>query len=86
MSGSKFNKFIFIAFIICFIFCAFVSYYKWKKIGKQTELIHTISIYSAEGDTILNMDTEADCIKVWIEENGELDVWTSNEDGGWIRK
>lgn len=81
MSGFKYSISLFILATLFFL-SGFL-------IGKGTNMpdpTHNVSFYNAEGDTILNMDTEADCIKVWIEESGELDVWTSNEDGGWTRK
>ena len=53
---------------------------------KSEELYHNLTLYNSEGDTILDLDTEASSVKIWIEEDGELDVWISNENGGWTRK
>ena len=47
---------------------------------------HNIILYNSQGDSLLGLDIESECIKIWIEENGELDVWTINEEGGWTRK
>jgi hypothetical protein len=46
---------------------------------------HTLSIYTEKGDTLLELDTRSEYVKIWIEENGELDVWT-REEYGWRRK
>ena len=44
---------------------------------KSKEPYHNLTLYNSEGDTILNMDTEASSVKIWIEENGGLDVYGS---------
>ena len=76
--------------IVCIVLGSYIlSYYSYNRHikGKEpVESIHSISLYSAEGDTILELDTSSDWVKVWIEENGELDVWINNEVGGWTRK
>ncbi len=46
---------------------------------------HNIILYNSQGDSLLGLDTESECIKIWIEENGELDVWTL-EEYGWRRR
>ena len=46
---------------------------------------HSIILYNSQGDSLLGLDTESECIKIWIEENGELDVWTL-EEYGWRRR
>ena len=75
--------------IVCIVLGSYIlSYYSYNRHikGKEpVESIHSISLYSAEGDTILELDTSSDWVKVWIEENGELDIWTL-EENGWRRR
>lgn len=47
---------------------------------------HSIILYNSQGDSLLGLDTESECIKIWIEDSCEVDVWTINEEGGWTRK
>ena len=46
---------------------------------------HSIILYNSKGDSLLGLDTESECIKIWIEETGELDIWTL-EENGWRRR
>jgi hypothetical protein len=69
--------------ILCFVFSYII--YPEKPIERK-EPSHNLTLYNSEGDTILDLDTEASSVKIWIEENGEPDVWISNENGGWTRK
>jgi len=52
----------------------------------KQESYSSISLYTAEGDTILDIDTNSDWVKVWIGDSCGVDVWTINEEGGWTRK
>lgn len=47
---------------------------------------HSIILYNSQGDSLLGLDTESECIKIWIEDSCEVDVWTINEEGGWRRR
>jgi len=91
MSGFKSNIIIIagVLLIVCIIFgSCILSYYSYNRhVKAKPELFypHTLSIYTAEGDTLLELDTESDCIKIWIEENGEFDIWTL-EENGWKRR
>ena len=79
MSESKFRV-LALVFAIFFLVDGVISYYLMRK---RTE--HNISLYTEEGDTILETESKGD-IKIWIEESGEPDVWINQEEGGWIRK
>ena len=84
MSGFKFS--------ICLIILAVLFFLSGFLIGRGTisnnpeSYPHTLSIYTAKGDTLLNMDTRSEYVKIWIEDSCEVDVWTINEEGGWTRK
>ena len=88
MSGFKFKKVLTIlAWVLVALLCFYISYYVYpeKKPEKLVESYpHSLSIYTAEGDTLLDMDTESEYVKIWVEENGELDIWTL-EENGWKR-
>ena len=86
MSESKFSRLIFL--ISVFGLGLLVSFA--IEGGKKTKSVeqsypHILSIYTSEGDTLLNMNTESEYVKIWIEENGELDIWTL-EENGWRRR
>jgi hypothetical protein len=81
MSGFKYSISL---FILAFLF--FLSGFLIGRGTNRPEPTHNLTLYNSEGDTILDLDTEVSSVKIWIEENGEPDVWTSNEDGGWTRK
>ena len=85
MSEFKFSRILFLIAILGLGLLVGFAIGNGKR-TEPTEPIHSISLYSAEGDTILELDTNSDWVKVWIEENGELDVWINNEVGGWTRK
>ena len=85
MSEFKFSRLLFLAAILGLGLLVGFAIGNGKR-TEPTEPIHSISLYSAEGDTILELDTNSDWVKVWIEESGELDVWINNEIGGWTRK
>ena len=82
MSGFKFS--------ICLIILAVLFFLSGFLIGRGTisnnpeSYPYTLSIYTAKGDTLLNMDTESEYVKIWVEDNGELDIWTL-EENGWRR-
>lgn len=84
MSGFKFS--------ICLIILAVLFFLSGFLIGRgiisnnPESYPHTLSIYTAKGDTLLNMDTMSEYVKIWIEDSCEVDVWTINEEGGWTRK
>lgn len=84
MSGFKFS--------ICLIILAILFFLSGFLIGRGTisnnpeSYSHTLSIYTTEGDTLLELDTRSECIKIWIGDSCEVDVWTINEEGGWTRK
>ena len=91
MSGFKFSHLVVIVLGIIALIClaTSISYFikaKRLKIEEPKEIYHTFSIYTAEGDTLLELDTRSECIKVWIEDSCKIDVWTINEKGGWTRK
>jgi hypothetical protein len=48
--------------------------------------INSISLLTFRGDTLLNLETEAKEVQIWVEQTGELDVWVNLEEGGWIRR
>lgn len=83
MSGFKFS--------ICLIILAVLFFLSGFLIGRGTisdnpkSYPHALSIYTAEGDTLLELDTESECIKIWIEDSCEVDVWTL-EENGWRRR
>ncbi len=61
----------------------FDAVYKYRHRQKPS---HSIILYNSQGDSLLGLDTESECIKIWIEDSCEVDVWTINEEGGWTRK
>ena len=77
---------------ICLIILAVLFFLSGFLIGRGTtsnnpeSYHHTLSIYTAEDDTLLELDTKSEYVKIWIKQTGELDVWVNQEDGGWIRK
>ena len=89
MSGFKFSHILFLIAILGLGLLVGFAIGNGKKI-KPTELTksypHALSIYTAEGDTILDIDTNSDWVKVWIGDSCGVDVWTINEEGGWTRK
>ena len=90
MSGFKSKKVLTIlAWVLVALLCFYISYYVYpeKKPEKLVESYpHALSIYTEEGDTILDIDTNSDWVKVWIGDSCEVDIWTINEEGGWTRK
>ena len=90
MSGFKSKKICGVLLIVCIVLgSCILSYYSYNRHikGKEPiESIHSISLYTTEGDTILDLDTNSDWVKVWIGDSCEVDVWTINEEGGWTRK
>ena len=88
MSEFKSKILLLLCVLISISFACFVIYQKEKERIeiKTKESVHTISIYTAEGDTILDIDTNSDWVKVWIGDSCGVDVWTINEEGGWTRK
>ena len=90
MSGFKFSRLVEIVLgiiaLICFV--TSISYFikaKRLKIEEPKEIYHTISIYTAGGDTLLELDTRSEHVKIWIEDSCEVDVWTL-EENGWRRR
>jgi len=83
MSGFKFS--------ICLIILAVLLFLSGFLIGRGTisnnpeSYLHALSIYTEEGDTLLELDTKSECIKIWIEDSCEVDVWTL-EENGWRRR
>jgi hypothetical protein len=74
-------------FVVFSILAGVLAYYYPKEETKPNESYsHVLSIYTAEGDTIFDIDTNSDWVKVWIGDSCEVDVWTINEEGGWTRK
>ena len=74
-------------FVVFSILVGVLAYYYPKEETKLNESYsHALSIYTAEGDTILDIDTNSDWVKVWIGDSCGVDVWTINEEGGWTRK
>jgi hypothetical protein len=85
MSEFKFNRILFLIFVFGLgLLVSFVIEGDKKTKPIEQSYPHTLSIYTAEGDTLLDMDTESEYVKIWIEENGELDIWTLGE-YGWKR-
>ena len=84
MSEFKSSRILMLVLIAFIVIDGIISYYLMK--GKTENSIHSVSLYTAEGDTLLDMDTRSECIKIWIEDSCEVDVWTINEEGGWTRK
>lgn len=83
MSGFKFSHVLFLISILGLgLLVGFAIGNKNKT--KSTDSYHNVSLYTAEGDTLLDMDTESEYVKIWVEENGELDIWTL-EENGWKR-
>ena len=84
MSGFKFS--------ICLIILAVLFFLSGFLIGRGTisnnpeSYPHTLLIYTAENDTLLELDTRSEYVKIWIEDSCGVDVWTINEEGGWTRK
>ena len=88
MSGFK-SKMLFLigVFVVFSILGGVLAYYYPKEETKPNESYsHALSIYTAEGDTLLELETRSECIKIWIEDSCEVDVWTINKEGGWTRK
>jgi hypothetical protein len=85
MSEFKFSRLLFLAAILGLGLLVGFAIGNGKR-TEPTEPIHSISLYSAEGDTILDIDTNSDWVKVWIGDSCGVDVWTINEEGGWTRK
>ena len=93
MSESKFKVFCGVLLILFIIFsCGLLSYQSYRLhhnrvVKPETEKpINSISLLTFRGDTLLNLETEANEVQIWVEQTGELDVWTNLEEGGWIRK
>jgi hypothetical protein len=55
------------------------------KVEAETYYPHALSIYTEEGDTLLELDTMSECIKIWIGDSCGIDVWTL-EENGWRRR
>ena len=88
MSEFKFKVITGIFLIISVVFfCILIFRNSCRNVKVEAETYpHALSIYTAKGDTLLELNTTSEYVKIWIEENGELDVWTINEEGGWTRK
>lgn len=88
MSGFKSNKICGVFLIVCMVLGSYIFYYPYNQHikGKEpVESIHSISLYTTEGDTILDIDTNSDWVKVWIGDSCVVDVWTL-EENGWRRR
>ena len=90
MLGFKSKKVLTIfAWILVALLCLYVSYYVYPEKKPEKQVVefypYTLSIYTAKGDTLLNMDTKSEYVKIWVEENRELDIWTL-EENGWRRR
>lgn len=89
MSGFKSKVLWGVLLIVCIVLGSYIlSYYSYNRHIKgeePVESIHSISLYTAEGDTILDIDTNSDWVKVWIGDSGKVDVWTL-EENGWRRR
>ena len=86
MSEYRFRAMLWSGIIVAFI-CFILSLYFYLEAKKmKQESYSRISLYTAEGDTILDIDTNSDWVKVWIGDSCGVDVWTINEEGGWTRK
>lgn len=78
-----------VTFVILFVASVPIILYREKKSVQKEEPekpINSISLLTFRGDTLLNLETEANEVQIWVEQTGELDVWTNLEEGGWIRK
>ena len=85
MSGFKFSHVLFLISILGLgLLVGFAIGNKNKT--KSTDSYHNVSLYTAEGDTIFDIESDSESIKIWIEEDGELDVWTYSDEGWWIRQ
>ena len=88
MSEFKFSRILFLIAILGLGLLVGFAIGNGKKI-KPTELTksypHALSVYTAEGDTLLELDTRSECIKIWIGDSCDLDVWTL-EENGWRRR
>lgn len=93
MSESKFKIFcgvlliLFIIFSFSLLSYQFYRLYQNRVVKPETEKpINNISLLTFRGDTLLNLETDANEVQIWVEQTGELDVWVNLENGGWIRK
>lgn len=90
MSGFKSKVLWGVLLIICIVLgSCILSYHSYNRHIKGEELVesnHSISLYTAKGDTILDINTNSDYVKIWVGDSGKSDVWIKQEEGGWIRK
>ncbi len=85
MLESKSSKIlVMILSIFIIIIDVTVSYYLMRR--RTENSTHSVSLYTAEGDTLLDLDTNSEWVKVWIGDSCGVDVWTINKEGGWTRK
>ena len=84
MSGFKFSIYLIILAVLFFLSGFLIG--RGTISSNPESYSHTLSIYTAKGDTLLNMNTMSEYVKIWIEDSCEVDVWTINEEGGWTRK
>ena len=71
--------------VVLFCVLIFRNSCRDMKVEAKTYYPHALSIYTEKGDTLLELDTESECIKIWIEDRCEVDVWTL-EEYGWRRR
>ena len=71
--------------VVLFCIIIFRNSCRNVKVEAETHYPHALSIYTEKGDTLLELDTESECIKIWIEDSCEVDVWTL-EENGWRRR
>jgi hypothetical protein len=86
MSESKSKKVRVLFGVLLITFIVIVSWALFFDAAYRQKPSHSIILYNSQGDSLLGLDTESECIKIWIEDSCEVDVWTINEEGGWTRK
>lgn len=85
MSGFKSKKARVLFGVLLITSIVIVSWALFFDAAYRQKPSHNIILYNSQGDSLLGLDTESECIKIWIEENGEFDVWTL-EEYGWRRR
>ena len=78
MLESKSSKIlIMILSIFIIIIDVAISYYLMRR--TENPINYNITLLTAEGDTILKIEKPKGDVEIWIEENGEPDVWIKNK-------
>lgn len=83
MSGFKFSIYLIILAVLFFLSGFLIG--RGTISNNPESYLYALSIYTEEGDTLLELDTRSEYVKVWIEDSCEVDVWTL-EENGWRRR